>query len=79
MAAGKTPSERKTPDPFGRGLEVLLGVLVGLMGGRICWRGLVEGFDLERILGGGVMLAAAIGLAVHAIRRGKKSETPKAA
>ena len=59
-------------DPIGRGLEVLLGLLVGAMGGRIAWRGLTEGFDLERILGGGVMLGAAIALAVHAIRRGRK-------
>lgn len=63
--------DRRSGDLFGRVLEVLLGLLVGLMGGRIFWRGLTEGFDLERILGGGVMLAAGIALGVHAIRRGR--------
>ena len=69
MAAEK----EKGPDPFGRALELVLAVLVGLMGGRIAQRGLTEGFDLERILGGGVMLAAAIALGAHAVRRGRKS------
>ena len=61
----------KGADPIGRGLEIVLALLVGAMGGRIAWRGLTEGFDLERILGGGVMLAAAIALGVHAARRGR--------
>ena len=64
-------------DLFGRVLEVVLGLLVGSMGARITWRGLTEGFDMERILGGGVMLAAGIALGVHAIRRGRGGARPE--
>ena len=69
MAAEK----EKGPDPFGRALELLLAVLVGAMGGRIAQRGLMEGLDWERILGGGAMLAIGIALGTHAIRRGRKA------
>jgi hypothetical protein len=65
--------KEKGPDPFGRALELILAVLVGAMGGRIAQRGLTEGMDLERILGGGVMLAAGIALGMHALRRGRKA------
>ena len=62
----------KGPDPLGRALELVLALGVGAMGARIAWRGLLEGLDAERILGGGVMLAAAIALGVHSVRRGRK-------
>lgn len=71
-------ADEKGPDPIGRVLELVLALGVGAMGGRIAWRGLVEGMDPERILGGGVMLAAAIALGVHAIRRGRKTAKPTA-
>ena len=69
MAAEK----EKGPDPFGRALELILALLVGAMGARIAQRGLTEGMDFERILGGGVMLAAGIALGAHAVRRGRKN------
>jgi hypothetical protein len=67
-------ADAKGPDPIGRALELILALVLGLMGARIAWRGLAEGLDAERILGGGVMLVAAIALGVHAIRRGRKKE-----
>ena len=69
-------AEEKGPDPIGRVLELVLSLAVGAMGARIAWRGLVEGLDAERIVGGGVMLAAAIALGVHAVRRGRKTSKP---
>jgi hypothetical protein len=69
-------AEAKGPDPFGRALELILALVLGLMGARIAWRGLAEGMDAERILGGGVMLSAAIALGVHAVRRGRKTKAP---
>lgn len=72
-----TDENKGTSDLFGRVVEVLLGLLVGSMGARITWRGLTEGFDMERILGGGVMLAAGLALGVHAIRRGRGGSRPE--
>ena len=64
--------KEKGPDPVLRALEILLGLVVGAMGARILWRGIAEGFDLDRVIGGGVMLAAAIALGAHAVRSGRK-------
>lgn len=72
-------AKAKGPDPLGRALELVLALGVGAMGGRIAWRGFAEGMDAERILGGGVMLAAAIALGVHSVRRGRKSKPPATA
>ena len=73
-----TDAKGKGPDPLGRALELVLALGVGAMGGRIAWRGFAEGMDSERILGGAVMLTAAIALGVHSIRRGRKSGKPPA-